>query len=218
MFAADYISESVIQLLYIKFKLTKTKKTGNGSYEIHIYTPIEDTLGHDVNIIPTFIIGSRVRYQNKNATIFEITERENKELYELNNRNVYKIVYDDSKIEENIEIRNIFHSVAPVPQRHALILENKVKFDIYNNTTTDDAGNVKYVFKDPIVVNPGQVMAIVNTNGPLEFTWDRTWDLTDIVIFNYYYVFNWGRAVGDIVPRVNDPTDTRPGFHFGIKI
>ena len=218
MFAADYISDSVIQLLYIKFKLTKTKKTGNGSYEIHIYTPIEDTLGHHVNIIPTFRVGSRIRYQNKNATIFEITERVNKELYELNNRNVYKIVYDDSKIEENIEIRNIFHSDAPVPQRHALILENKVKFDIYNNTTTDDAGNVKYVFKDPIVVNPGQVMAIVNTNGPLEFTWDRTWDLTDIVIFNYYYVFNWGRAVGDIVSRVNDPTDTRPGFHFGIKI
>jgi len=219
MFASEYSSSNVIQLLYIKFKLTASKKVGKGSYEIHIYTPIVDTLGQDVDTRDSiFRVGSRVRYQHKNATIFEIKERQNKEMYAANNTNLYSIVYDDSKIEENIELRNLFHSDSPVPARHAFILENKIKFDIYNDTTTDDSGNQKYLFKDPIVVNPGQVMAVVNTNGPLEFTWDRLWDLTDILVFNYYFGFNWARKVGDIVPRINNTIDTRPGFYFGVKI
>jgi hypothetical protein len=205
----DFVADKPIEVTYISFKISPDQKLlGGGDYEVHVCTEIEDTLGKDINFsLDKFIIGRRVydKTTKQLATILDI---------QLDDK--YKIVYDTSKVGI-INKSNLSISLEQrIPLSKALITENIIKFNI-NSQNDNTFIQCKHIFETPIIIQPGQIISIVNKHGPLNFTWEPNWNRTDPVKFRYFFAFNFAENIGDIVPRVQETIDTRPGFYFGAK-
>jgi hypothetical protein len=208
MLAIDYVSDYSMKLTHMYIKMTN-RKVSPGKYEVHLYSKIDDILGKNNSVFTgfNFIIGSRVQCSIKSlkthtyfATVIDVKN------------DLYTIVYDDSFIRRNLTKDLLQFSDIPIPEHDALVTEKiiPITFDI----TKKDI--IKYVFDDPIIVEPGQIVGIVNQKGSIDFSWSGSWNNKDALSFNYLYSFDSPKIKGDIQWRVQSSNRTRPGFNINV--
>ena len=208
MLAVDYASDIQMKIKHMHIKMTNARKISPGNYEIHIYSKIDDIFGKDIKYsLFALQIGSRVTCSVKSAktscylgSVIDIID------------DLYTIVYDDSSIRSSLTRDLLRPSLTPIPNHFAVVTEQIIpfKFDISIKDT------IKHVFETPIVLEPGQIIGIVNRSGPMDFSWSNSWNGNDALIFNYLYSFDIPKRKGDIQWRVQTTNATRPGFNLGI--